>query len=280
MDGGHRAVAVGQRLRLGVSADVEVGGSQHAGVQVARGRIQRVGQGRRRRREQRRVRRRQCRSPGQRHVRFLGNGHLERGRRLQRGLEGGDVGPAADQEDAVGPRSPLAQAGHHGRQLRGGVVRELVAVQVGDRAVGHLDDGQRRVARFDEKHRDALVADGLTDRLRERRPGQQRGDQHDGAEVVGGDRLAQAADHARIGPRHAGRRQLVAAGAGAFPCPADRRDHLVDGARTRLVGRGDPEFVLFDGDAVGVLAFDEDQADGFRGHRHPKHHVHSRLPRS
>jgi hypothetical protein len=55
---------------------------------------------------------------------------------------------------------------------------------------------------------------------------------------------------------------------------ANRVNHVVDGARRRRGAGGNLELVLFDGDTVGVLALDDQQADRRGGHRHPKHHVH------
>ncbi|CAG7108327.1 hypothetical protein PICSAR179_04562 [Mycobacterium avium subsp. paratuberculosis] len=281
---GDGAVGAHAGARTGVAPHIQIGGVERGWIHLPGARVQRVGQRRRRRREQRRVRRGQGRAAGQRHVRLLGAGDRNGAGRLQRRFHRDDVGSAADHEHAVGAGVARIQAGDHRRQLgrhrRAGAVRDLVAVQIDDRTVAHVDDRQRRAARLDEQHPDVPVAERIPDRLRQRGRGQQRRDQHHVAQLVGGDRIPQRRGPGGVGPGNPRRGQPVAALENSLAGADDRVDHLVGRRIRRILSGSDRELFLFDGHAVGILSFDRYQADRPGSHRHPKHDVHVTPPRS
>ncbi len=133
-------------------------------------------------------------------------------------------------------------------------------MQFGDRSVGDLNDGQRRVLGLHEQHGDALVVDRGAHRLCERGRRQQWGNQHHAAEVTDGELVAQRANRGGIhgvSPGHTGGCQSVAGRDRALAGADDRGDHLVD----HLIGSSQLNVVMFHGGTVGVLALDKQQAD-------------------
>jgi hypothetical protein len=93
---------------------------------------------------------------------------------------------------------------------------------------------------------------------------------------VDSDGLAQRGDRAGIRPRHTGRSQLAAALGRPFAGADDRRNHLIGGRfkRCGVCCGSNLNGVVLEGDAVGVLALVQHQADRVRGHRYPEDDVH------
>ena len=152
---------------------------------------------------------------------------------------------------------------------------QRLAVHLGDRAVGSVDDGQGRGIGLDEQQPGLGVSDGAADHLGQRRGGQKRRHQHDVFNLAGGQRVTQRSCFDGVGPGHAYRSHLIAAVEGALASTEDGRHNLVCGVDCRRIGgRVDVEAVLVDRDAVGVFAFDENHADRSGRHRHAKYGVH------
>ena len=62
---------------------------------------------------------------------------------------------------------------------------------------------------------------------------------------------------------------------GTFAGAQDRRNHLIGRTQSgRIVGGGEGELVVLDGDAVGVFTFYQQHSDRCGCHRHPEHDVH------
>ncbi len=135
-------------------------------------------------------------------------------------------------------------------------------MQVDDRAVGDVDDCQRRTAGLDEQHRDVLVVERGADGLCEGGRSEQRRDQHDASDVAGGKLVTQCTSAAGVDPRHPGRCQPVAAFGRALPGADNGRNRLGGRRRIhRVLRHGDLEALFLDGGTVSVFAFDQHQAD-------------------
>ena len=103
------------------------------------------------------------------------------------------------------------QAGDHPGQLRNGVVAgNQLFVDIGDRAVAGVDDGQRRGVGFDEQQGGVRVAGSAAHHLRQRGRGHEGRDQHDVFDLAGGQSLAQHGGVHRVGPGDSGRCQRMA----------------------------------------------------------------------
>ncbi len=226
----------------------------------------------------------------QRELRLLGRTQRQRCRRIQRRLDQRDVDPGTHHEHTVRPGGQARGAGHQPGQRgdrRVVVVGKNLATDVGDSAVGRVDDGQRRGVGFDEQQSGATVAGCAAHRLRQRRRGQKRRDQHDILQLAGRQCVAQRCGLRLVAPRHPGGNQLVAGLGGAFPGTEDRGDHLVGcGQRRRavtvgklagkIVGKagGEIKAPLVDGDTVGVFALEQHHAYRPGCHRDPEHGIH------
>ncbi|UBV01036.1 hypothetical protein H8Z48_01845 [Mycobacterium avium subsp. hominissuis] len=273
----HRAVGEFVVAGLGTDGDIEVVG-QRVLVDSAGAGVLCVGQRRRRRREQRRVRRGQRGPAGQRGLRLLGHTHVEEGRGLQHLLERSDVDARADEQQPARQGLQLLQPGDHRAELPGrvavGLGANLLLVDIGDGAVGGLDDRQGRGIGFHQQHRGALVTHCAADVLRQRRSRQKRRDQHDIVDPASRQRVAQGRGFELIGPRHPDGGELQAGVGGALPGAQNGRDHPIRGARGgRVIGAGDIDRVLFHRRAIGVFAFQNDHLDRRRCHRHPEHDI-------
>ncbi|SSA20668.1 hypothetical protein MSP7336_04700 [Mycobacterium shimoidei] len=190
-------------------------------------------------------------------------------------LDRDDVDATADDEQTTGTRLQLVQALNQEGELGGGLgavgrTRHPLAMQINDRPVGGVHHGQGGAAGLDEKQRDVVVAEGMTDVLGQGGRGEQRGNQHHTPDVAGVQCVTQRTDFAGLGPGHPRRHQLVAALERAFSGAEDRFDHLLAGT-----GCGaDRETVLLDRGAVGGFALNQRHADRRWCHRNTKYDVH------
>ncbi|CAM3253918.1 hypothetical protein MYSI104531_25710 [Mycobacterium simiae] len=223
------------------------------------------------------MRRRQRRSAGQRGVRLLGHCDRKRSRGLQGRLDQRDVDTGADDEHRARARFERLGLRDHRRQLgdsRVVVVGQGLAVYVGDRPVGGVDERERRGVGLDEQQRGLRVIGLVADRLGKSGRSQKGRDQHDVLDLVGGQRVTQRGRFGGVGPGDAGRRQLVATLGRAFLCPQDRGDYLISGGgRCGIVVRSDVEVVFVDSGAVSVFTFDQHHPDCRRRHRHTQYGV-------
>ncbi|MCV7075151.1 hypothetical protein H7I94_05020 [Mycobacterium szulgai] len=105
---------------------------------------------------------------------------------------------------------------------------QRLLADIGDRAVGGLDNSQGRALGLDEKHCYALVSDRLPDRLGQGCRGEERRDKHDVIDLARGQRIAQRGGLEQVGRNHADRGELVAGVVCALAGAQDGGERLVD----------------------------------------------------
>ena len=155
---------------------------------------------------------------------------------------------------------------------------QTAAQHLDDRTVVATDDRQRRGVAIDEQQAGALVSDGLAGGLRQGACGVQFGDQDNVFDAARGEGIAYRGCRGTVGPRHADRRENVAALGGTLLRAQDRRDELF-GAHLICCAFAGPqvERVVVDDGTVSLGALDQHHMHRLRCQRHTQYDVHGPL---